>query len=692
MHLPKNLPRLACLLGFFGIFIGIFLFTLYDTQVVHGKEYLAQSIQTITTTQTIEAARGVITDRNGLPMVSNRSTYQLTFKSSAVSGDESDICDAILRILQLCQAQDVTWTDNLPITKTFPYSYQIENLTSTQRNRFLTFLQSIGAIPTTWTSDNLTNNFLLEQWLPAADLLDLMADTFSIPHSYSVIEQRNVAGIYYELELRNLMNITSYVMADDISLEMITLLNDGDFHGASVSATTTREYQTPYAAHLLGTVGEIYAEDYAVLKELGYAMDDQKGESGVELAFEEYLRGIDGRSVITTNAEGKVTSELYSVEPQPGNTVELTIDLKLQQAVETALGNTMDAMIEKDGETTRGAGAAVVAVGSGEVLALASYPTFDLSTYRQDYTTLLETDGDPLVNRATQGTYAPGSTFKPITAIAALEENIITPSSKLYCNGVFNYPNADFYFKCWISPGAHGSISVTEALRVSCNDFFCELGYRLGITTMNSYASAFGLGQPTGIEIGERSGVLAGPDYSESVGATWYGGNTVQAAVGQSDTLATPIQLANYIATLAGGGDHYDATLLKAVKSYDNTELVASGAQEPSLVMGLDEDNVSAVLEGMYNLTQTSLKTYFSNCIVSAGAKTGTAQVTDQTTNNGVFVCFAPYEDPEIAVAIVIEKGGSGSALASTAVEILNAYFTEDEIGTLIIGENQLLQ
>ena len=234
---------------------------------------------------------------------------------------------------------------------------------------------------------------------------------------------------------------------------------------------------------------------------------------------------------------------------------------------------------------------------------------------------------------------------------------------------------------------------MVEAIKVSCNVFFYEMAYRLGIETMNEYALAFGLGESTGIEIGDSPGILAGPAEREAKGEAWYGGDTITAGIGQSDNLFTPLQLANYIATLVNGGNHYEVHLLKAVKSYDNSQVLAVGGGEPLNTIHISDSTLSAVKEGMHELTTTgSLAGYFKSCVVDAGAKTGTAQISADTTNNGVFVCFAPYDDPEIALAMVIEKGGSGSALASTAVEILNAYFSADEIGTAVIGEHQLLQ
>ena len=419
-------------------------------------------------------------------------------------------------------------------------------------------------------------------------------------------------------------------------------------------------------------------------KELLGRMDDLVGKSGVESAFEEYLRGTDGTRLVSTNSDGKITSELYSVQPKPGDTVELTLDLPLQESVETALAATVSKMTATDG-IVRGAGAAVIQVGTGDVLALASYPTYDPATYSTNYAELSKDPGNPLFNRATSGTYAPGSTFKPCTAVAALESGVITPTSTIHTTGHWTYPGSpSSYANCWIYPGSHGTINVTQAITVSCNFFFAQMGYRLGLDRLNQYASNFGLGKHTGIEIGDAAGTLAEESQGQDL-APW-------AAFGQANYLFTPLQLANYIATLVDGGKRYDAHLLKTVKAYDNSSVIYTESSDPADSFTISDSTLNAVKQGMHNLTTTgSLASYFKSCVVEAGAKTGTAQIRKEVKNNGVFVCFAPYDHPQVALAIVIEKGGAGSALASTAVQILNSYFTADQIGTTVIGENQLL-
>jgi len=728
--------RLLALAGFLAVVLLIYLGVLYDTQVVHYEEYLAQSLHSIADEENIEASRGIITDRKGRPLVSNTSVYTVTFDTDLLDEDE-DPNEAILRLLQLCRDEGYEWQDNLPISMEFPYPFTLDSLSSTQKSQFLAYLKSVdkfkaaltdyllahpelAEIPEEDTTEEesteislerrgetllknlplsaFTESFLFAAGITASDVMSTLRGQAELSDQLSQTEARWILGVRYELALRKISGYSSCTLVENVDTDFISKITDGKFSGAEITHSSIRKYETSYAAHILGTVGPLYAEDLTNPLYEDYPRDATVGKSGVEAAFETYLRGTDGRRVISTNSEGKITGEYYSQEPKPGNTVELTIDLELQKAVEDALAETVTAMNEKDGLVERGAGAVVERIGTGEILALASYPTYDLSTFRQSevWAELSNNPAKPFQNRATQGTYPPGSTFKMLTAAAALEEGVVGLNETVRDTGYWVYPDLvegtrRWGYWCWNHAG-HGKVNVREAIKVSCNYFFYEMGYRLGIDRLSDWAAKFGFGEPTGIEIGDASGILASREEREEKGGVWYGGDTVMAAIGQSDNLFTPIQLANYVSTLISGGERYETRLLKAVKTYDNAEVVAVGDTKPVETIDLSESTLSAIKKGMYDLTTTgSLSYYFKDCIVPAGAKTGTAQLGENTTNNGMFVCFAPYDDPEIAVAVAIEKGGSGSALASTAVKILNAYFSADEIGTAIIPENQLL-
>jgi penicillin-binding protein 2 len=668
--------RLIILASFLGAVLLFYFVTLYQAQVVNGDEYLAQSITSTAKTETVSASRGVITDRNGKVLVSNQASYVLRFDASLFETDDQ-INAAILRLLGLLQQNSVTWTDDLPVSATAPFTYTTDTATEEQLSDYQSYLE---------------NQKLTDGQLNAGQLISKMRNDFKLLDSYTDAEARLIAGVRYELKLQSMLGSTDpLVLSEDISVELMSQIADGNYLGASTGTSSVRHYETTYAAHMLGYIGRMDAEDYKKYAELDYPMNALIGKEGVESAFEEYLHGVNGTSLITTDTTGKVTGEVYAVDPQPGDTVALTIDLDLQKAVEDSLAKRIGAM-EADG-TKRGGAAVVVGVGTGEVLALASYPTYDPATFLDDYLDLVSQDPSPVFNRATCGTYAPGSTFKPCTATAALESGTITTATQIQDRGIYTY-YSNPQPMCWIyssTGGTHGLVDVTKAITVSCNYFFYEVGRLTGIATIDDYARQFGLGQYTGIEIGEEAGALASPEYAEANDLEWTDGQTLTAAIGQSYNLFTPLQLANYIATLAGGGDHYAPHLLKNVKTYDNSELVATFDETPTNTVEISDENLSAILSGMHNLTTGSLASSFANCVVSAGAKTGTAE-TGGTDANGVFVAFAPYENPQIAVAVVIEKGGSGAALASIAVDAINGYFSKEEIGTVIVGENELLR
>lgn len=666
--------RVIALLVFFGAFLLLFAAVLYDAQILHGGENRAKSISSNAASETVTASRGIITDRNGKVLVSNRLAYTLVFDRSGFD-DDAALNAAILRLVQLCEETGTGWNDTLPIGR-------VGNFLRYSNTRSETFDKFIE-------KNDLTSGASGRQ------LLSELRELYHVDESLSEREARLIVGVRYELHSRD-----SYTFAEDVSTEVLSLITDGRYEGVTIRTASARVYNTALAAHILGTIGPIWQEEwsssedtgYVGYADKGYSMNDLVGKDGVEKAFESYLRGTDGRRLITTDETGKITGELYTREPQPGGTVALTLDIDLQADVEAALAETISGMIDKD-SNERGGAAAVVSVGTGEVLALASYPTYDLSTFNEDYDELVNDQRLPMFNRATQGIYAPGSTFKMVTAVAALESGIITPSSIIQDRGIYTYYK-DPQPMCWIysqTGSTHGRINVSQAITDSCNYFFYEVGRLTGIRTLDSYASQFGLGQSTGIEIGDSSGVLASPEWAESHDQEWTDGQTITAAIGQSYNLFTPLQLANYVATLVDGGDHYQAHLLKNVKAYDNSRLLYMYGDKPMNTVEISDSTLSAVTKGMHELTVSGSVAYaFENCVVSAGAKTGSAQVGTDIAN-GVFVAYAPYENPEIAVAIVIEKGGSGAALANTAVEIINSWFSRAQDGTAI-GENTLLK
>lgn len=667
--------RVYVLLGFFCAFLVLFFAVLYDAQVVHGSENRARSITSNTASETVTASRGIITDRNGKVLVSNRLAYTLVVDKSSFGKDEAALNDAIWQLIQLCQEQGVTWNDTLPMTTGSSPQLTSKSLTKSFRE----YLDG-NKLPTDGGS---------------AEVLAAMRKLYKVDDSYTDAQARLIVGVRYELDGRS-----SYTFAEDVSTELLGRITDGKYRGVTIKTAAARVYNTKLAAHILGTVGAIWQEEwrsdestgYVGYADKGYNMNDLVGKDGVEKAFEEYLHGKDGKRLITTDENGKITGELYTREPQPGGTVALTIDIDLQQVVEDTLASTIQGMIDKD-SNERGGAAAVIQVGTGEVLAMASYPTYDLETFNQDYDELVKDERLPMFNRATQGVYAPGSTFKLCTSVAALEEGIITPSTIIEDKGIYTY-YVDPQPMCWIWRQAHtthGRINVSQAIVDSCNYFYYEVGRLTGIKKLDEYATAFGLGQSTGIEIGDVSGVLASPEWAEAHDREWTDGQTITAAIGQSYNLFTPLQLANYVATLVSGGEHYEAHLLKNVKSHDNSRVIDVYGKGPLNDLNISDSTMAAVTKGMHDLTYDSLRSAFSRCVVEAGAKTGSAQVGTDIAN-GTFVAYAPYDDPEIAIAIVVEKGGSGSLLANAAVDIINAWFTRDGTGATAAGEDALMR
>ena len=667
--------RVYVLLGFFCAFLVLFFAVLYDAQVVHGSENRARSITSNTASETVTASRGIITDRNGKVLVSNRLAYTLVVDKSSFGKDEAALNDAIWQLIQLCQEQGVTWNDTLPMTTGSSPQLTSKSLTKSFRE----YLDG-NKLPTDGGS---------------AEVLAAMRKLYKVDDSYTDAQARLIVGVRYELDGRS-----SYTFAEDVSTELLGRITDGKYRGVTIKTAAARVYNTKLAAHILGTVGAIWQEEwrsdestgYVGYADKGYNMNDLVGKDGVEKAFEEYLHGKDGKRLITTDENGKITGELYTREPQPGGTVALTIDIDLQQVVEDTLASTIQGMIDKD-SNERGGAAAVIQVGTGEVLAMASYPTYDLETFNQDYDELVKDERLPMFNRATQGVYAPGSTFKLCTSVAALEEGIITPSTIIEDKGIYTY-YVDPQPMCWIWRQAHtthGRINVSQAIVDSCNYFYYEVGRLTGIKKLDEYATAFGLGQSTGIEIGDVSGVLASPEWAEAHDREWTDGQTITAAIGPSYNLFTPLQLANYVATLVSGGEHYEAHLLKNVKSYDNSRVIDVYGKGPLNDLNISDSTMAAVTKGMHDLTYDSLRSAFSRCVVEAGAKTGSAQVGTDIAN-GTFVAYAPYDDPEIAIAIVVEKGGSGSLLANAAVDIINAWFTRDGTGATAAGEDALMR
>lgn len=652
--------RLFVGMGLFFAILLVFCIELFYLQAVKGDEYFAQSLRKIAKTETVEAARGQILDRKGLPLATNRVSWKITLDLSQM-GKTKD--ETLLALTKLCRASGVSWNDTLPISRQAPYLYTKEHSDQTSLHRYEAYLQALK----------------LKESEHAEDLINTLAERYGIAADTSPQMKRTLVGILYELDLRKKdVTWSNYIFTMDIGMEFITKVKELSLPGVTITPSAERSYKTTSAAHILGRVGQMDEDEWATYQKSGYAMDERVGKDGIEKAFESYLHGEKGLRTQEVDTHGKVAGETYLTNPIPGKNILLTLDLGLQEKTEQVLAD----RVPKLGKA-EGAAVAILDVRDGGVLTLASYPSFDLSQFPSIYESIQSDPLRPLYNRALQGTYAPGSTFKMVTAVAGLEEGIITPETKILDTGRYTYyPNPQPY--CWIyreTGKTHGLETVSKAITDSCNIFFYDVGRRLGIERLDRYARLFGLGETTGIELsGESAGVIAGPSYTKSQGQTWYDGNTLSAAIGQENNSFTPLQLASYVSTLANGGKHYKVHLLKEVRSNDGKSSVLTTKPELLDTVSITPSNLAAVKEGMLAVTESgSVSSYFRNLSVKVGAKTGSAQVSGSEESNAVFVCFAPYDNPQIAMAIVVEKGGSGSELGGIAAEILSCYFQSNQ-------------
>ncbi|MDD6189490.1 MAG: penicillin-binding transpeptidase domain-containing protein [Clostridiales bacterium] len=655
----------------------IALFGLYNLQIIHGDDYYEQSMNAIVSTQTVPASRGSIFDRNGRVLVSNRIGYNISIdRERLVAGGDPN--GTLLTLTGLCGELGQSYTDTFPVSAQPPFTYNAD-MSQTQRSRL----------------DKYLEHFDLSPDISAPELIVWLREHYSVPGDYTDADARVAIGVRYELETRTLFDFSDYVFASDVDMEMISAVKEYGLPGVSIETTSVREYHTKYAAHILGVVGLMDEDEYAYYKESGYPMNAKVGKYGVEQIFEEYLHGTDGKMVVTRAKNGTVIDSVYTEEPKAGNNVTLSLDIRCQKVAEDSLARIIEGINAEREENEKITGGAVVAieVGTGDVIASASYPTFSIERYFEDYAELSADPSAPLYNRATKGTYSPGSTYKMNTAIAALQSGVITTHTQIYDYAIYN-EYSGYEYKCWAYPNSHGMLNVTTAIQNSCNYFFYKVGVQTGIDTISHYAALFGLGQPTGIELEENTGVLATREYKETVvGESWYPGDTLLASIGQSYNLFTPMQLASYAATLASNGTRYAAHLLKCVKSYDNSTLVNSYTPQVLSRVEADQEYFDAVKQGMLYVSKYgSPSGVFGYYQVDVASKTGTVQLGEDQINNAVFIAFAPYDNPEIAVSVVIEGGSAGAIGAQIARDVFDYWLAAREDDVSVETENSLLK
>lgn len=685
--------------------------TLYKLQIIEGAAYYEESQNKQVSEQTVTAARGNILDRYGRVLVSNRECYNLKISDKRLFSDEVEDPNAvILQMINMVEAAGDKYTDDLPITKEPPFEYT--NMTDIQRMLLNAYLKDKG----------------LDEDTTAVELMSYFRTRYDIAGSYNAEEMRKIASVRYAVNVRYAINTNPYVFVEDTSIDLISDLMGVVGNVVEVETSYIREYNTQYAAHILGYVqamSDADMEKYRPGKENStYDYDTKVGKDGVELAFENWLHGTNGKATVERTASGTVTSTIYTEDPVPGNHVYLTIDIQLQEAVERILETgiqTLQLKRDEDNlkavsegrtddvrEDIQGGAIVVVDIETGEPLAIASYPTYNLSTLLEDYDEISSTEYDPLFNRALLGAYAPGSTFKPCTAIAGLSENIINTETQILCDGVFTkYADQGYAPECWIYTQdhlTHGNDNVTEALKDSCNIFFYTVADNLGIRKLMEYAEDFGLGESTGIELVETTGNMANPDNHLTYDVDeWVDGDTVQTGIGQSDSLFTPLQLAEYCAAIANGGTRHSAALLKSVRSFDYSRQLYQKDTEALSTVETADYNWAAVQRGMYlmanDISSSSLTVYYAlgnysynGVSLPVAAKTGTSQLGEDKTNNAIFMCYAPFDDPQIAISIVVERGQSGANLSSMARNVLDAYFGLGDKSSTADSEYTLLK
>ena len=678
--------RVAGLVILILLLLTVYLVELYKLQIIEGEANYNRSSELTNTERVVTAARGNIYDRYGRTLVSNEETYNLKIDTDKLFAND-DPNSVILELVHMVQGYGDEYTDDLPISMTPPFEYD-PDMTAIQRTMLDAYYVRQEIDP------NST----------AVELMSYMRTRYNIDNSYSAEEMRIIAGVRYSINVRYAVNTADYIFVEDASMKLISSIMENKLVGIEVERAYSRKYGTEYAAHILGYTGLMTQEEYEKYSLLNYSTDAMVGKDGVEYAFENYLHGKDGKVIETRNSAGTVLTTVYEEEPEPGNHVYLTIDSVLQEQTERILANGVSILkqniAQKRAEGTArgdynvdlkdeitGAAAVVVNVKTGEPLAMASWPTYNVATILEDYQELLEAENAPLFNRTLMGTYAPGSTFKPCTAIAALTMGIVNTEDKIKCEGVYTRYAAEGYApECWIWNSTkdhltHPEENVTTAIRDSCNYYFYSIGNYLGVDDLGKFAANFGLGEYSGIELVEAKGNMSNQaNHMDYAGTEWRIGDTLQAAIGQSDSVFTPIQMAEYCATVANSGTRYSASILKSIRNYDYSEKLYD--REPTVMSTVEsaEYNWAAVHEGMWQVLNDYINeknvNVWVDCQWRVAGKTGTAQKGEGIQNDGIFMCYAPYKDPEVAIFVVVERGGAGADVQFIARHIMDAYIT----------------
>ncbi len=722
--------RAALMLALFAFVLVLFAGRLFTLQIIE-TDGNTDNTQTYTTLTTVRAARGDILDRNGNVLVGNRASYDLVFNHYVIDSYPQRN-EALYRLVQKARELGVDYYDHFPVTRQEPFDYTLTEMNSSWQNHFQSFMVYWG----------------LDSDISAPLLVEKMRARYSIPETWSNEDARAVVGFLYEFDLRGISYLPTYTFLEDVSDEHLSALLELNTPGLMVESSTVREYHTKYAAHVLGYLGGMSDAQWKKYKEQNYSMDAMVGQTGFELAFEEYLHGIDGTRVDIVNKDGATVDQFWKVDtvdgqqvvrsPIAGNNVETTLDITIQQIAEDALDKVMTKITDPSlraeddngaGLDAEGAAAVVIECKTGNVLACASYPTYNLSTMLQDWAQINADPKKPLFNRAYGAEYAPGSTFKVCTLITAMENRdsegnwILSPGEIIADKGVYNKYEG-FAPSCLLWSSNHAVHKTTEggdidgswAIAYSCNYFFYELGDRATWEMVAETAEALGLGTPTGIEVVEKTGYLNTPDrkrevYGSGINGNFSAGDRILGAIGQAENRLTPMQLAVYASTLANKGTRMKATFLSRVVSSDYRTLVLESQPEVMNQLDMQSTTINTYWEGMRMVITKPGATaakyfggwgdqYADDDGVWAGkgeitvyAKTGTAEHSSGGSDHGVFICFAHRvgdTEPDIAIALFGEKVGAGSKMAPVAEQIILAYYEMEAASEVTAFENQV--
>lgn len=622
----------------------VFGFRAIQLQVFDAAKYQAQASGLSTRTAAIKAPRGEIIDCYGRPIATNREGYNIVFYSAYV--DKENLNNNIRDLMAILSKYNHKWRDELPITVTGEFA----------------FTDNTSAV------SNLKSRLGLAHYATVQNCMDELIAKYTLQGLDPKV-QRLIAGVRYTMDVSDFSVSYPYTFAEDITPEIMSVVSESGFAklGILVEVAQFREYDSSSVApHIIGKVGPIHAENWAKYKDKGYTFSDKVGISGIEAQSESYLKGTDGEITYTLDSTGKIISSVVTKEAVPGHTIRLTLDKTIQNAAQKSLKDAID-LCNDSGENVSAGAVVVLNVKTGGVIASANYPTYTYEQESKEYSKLIADPDKPLFDRAFNGTYAPGSVFKPIIALAGLQENIMTPSDTIHCGGIYKYYD-DYQPKCM---RVHGSLDLNWALAKSCNIYFYDIGRRLGINRINTYAKAFGLGELTGVEVTESAGLLAGPGTRDQ----WFEGLTVQAAIGQSDNSFTPLQLATYTATIANNGTRYKTTLIDSIYSYDQDKVILQNKPIVMNTIKFNDGVFDTVKKAMLSVTEDGTgAAVFDSYAIKLGGKSGTSQ-NPQGEDHTIFVAFAPFDNPEIAVAVILEHGRYSRYSGTLVKNVLDSYF-----------------